>query len=391
MIPLFLFIIYVVLDTTIISTLFVENWQDNLYGGYFREKGRFITSLLRIIVFNVGVFFILAGLIQNREKIFRLLQIYLKSLIILSVLGIIQLLIFILFQFDILPMTNQLEGINSTAVVDYILTDVRFIRVNSLGGEPKGLAASLCVGITILLFALRFKLKLINRQIIWINIFLLVVILTLSSGGLGLLAFLFLGYLSISVFTGLKRSKFSYLKLTYAIMLIIILFASYQPLKKVVESRIFERSSELLSEDVDQAIQSFLYHNPRWLAFGVGNGNIHNFAYDYIDSKYLKRLMKNQIFVSRYGLFEILSESGLIGLLIFLIVISYYLFIISVSRFHNREWRFFFSILFVLILFYFFRADYVVSELYFILSLGSISAVMYNSPNKSYKSTLSFA
>jgi len=71
-------------------------------------------------------------------------------------------------------------------------------------------------------------------------------------------------------------------------------------------------------EDWNEAVMGFISDHPKYLLTGVGLGNIHLYAQKYIPD-YALHYMADNVFVAKSGFLRILSETGIIGFLLFLI------------------------------------------------------------------------
>jgi hypothetical protein len=238
---------------------------------------------------------------------------------VLTILGIAQLIIYVISGYDFLPygLTEDLDPLSATE--DMIFQNIGFLRISSLGGEPKGLAVSLVIGITMLLYLKMSKnhasFKWIN---VWIILMLFVLITTLSTSGFFLIL---VPFLIVVVYNFYKVTENIPTKIILLLTFIFAFFVFQDLIYVIIDARILTRSNVLLSEDIDDSIIKFLENNPIHLFFGTGLGNIHLHAINYIQDSNLYNLRLNEIFISRYGYLKIVSESGIFGFLLFLIFI----------------------------------------------------------------------
>lgn len=368
------YVVYVVLSTVFISNIIIKEWNPNIYNTFLRGEGRYIAALIKAVLFQLGVFFIIISLVTNRRRVYSLVSNYLKGLKVLVVLGILQFTTFSIFQFDIFPL-GFVEG-NPVSGLFRGFNNFSILRISSLGGEPKGFGASLLIGLTFLLCASKFGIKLISSQSKWIWIFISVVLLTFSSGAYMLLIILFISFAFLNIIHNRVNFNFGLKQVGIFLALALFMIVAWKPIKTIVEVRIFDRADNLLSEDVDAGIQNFLISNPEWGIFGSGTGNIHNLAHKYIENDYMRFMQSDQIFVSRYGYMKLLSENGLIGLLLFLLFFLSVYISLRPKLMYKRE-RLMWKYLIVLqLLFFLARSGYVETEMYFTLGLASALSII---------------
>jgi len=366
-----LFILYTVVSTIIITKFFIPEFQSNYYGGYFREEGRYITYLIKTVFFQTGIFWMIYSVVQSKERILSLLKSYIDSVKVLALIGLFQVLVYIPTKFNIAPIGVHRDGRVRHALADLFVSGLGIPRVCSLGGEPKGLAATLCVAFLILFVAKKYKFNLSRNIDFWMLYFVLILILTLSTGGFGLLVLaLVIPYL---IYFSIGQLKF---KINTKIIALVFGITSivawkWESVYRVLDARIISRADDLADEDVDAAIQAFMFDQPEWTIFGSGSGNIHNLAYDYIKERWIRRMLKGQIFVSRYGYTRIISENGFVGMFFFLVFVFSVPFVLLFMRRPSDMGYFLIVLSIMMIIFYFARSRYVEAEMFFILGLGA--------------------
>jgi hypothetical protein len=309
---------------TLVITVFFSFYYygefDSNNSNYLRSSFvRSYISIIKFFVFQISPIFLLSTIIKSHDQIFSALRSYIFGLKILTVIGIAQFLIYFTSGYDFLPfgLTEDFDPLSATE--DMIFQNTGFLRISSLGGEPKGLAVSLVIGITMLLYLQMTKIytsmKLIN---VWIILMFLVLIATLSTSGFFLILVpLFIVLVNIVYNVNKNILK----KIIIMLSFISVLFVFQDLILTIIDARVLSRSSILLSEDIDDSIIKFLEDNPIHLLFGTGLGNIHLHAINYIQDLNLYDLRLNEIFISRYGYLKIMSESGIFGFLLFLLFI----------------------------------------------------------------------
>lgn len=363
---------YISLSTIIISNLFIDKFiQNEYYSNYFRSEGRYLSILFKTIILDFGLMFLIFNLVENIEQINSLLKKYLQSLIILCYLGILQIATSVFLKIDMFPNNISNIDFRASEISLYIENFLPFVRMSSLGGEPKNLAISLSVGVILLSFMLYKNVRIIKHQFLIIILFVLCIFLTLSTSGILLIGILGMIFIFLFLSNGiiLKKStwKFSLFKFTMSVLLILFIFISKDFFSQVIKTRIIERSSEIASEEVDKSILEYLIENPKWTIFGSGSGNIHNLVGPTIKNEAFGLHVFGNIFSSRYGYLKLISENGFIGFIIFT-----YLFmrIAYNKRNPQNDYGTFLKLsTFTALIFYFARADYVFLELLFISSL----------------------
>ena len=333
---------------------------------YFRGKGRYISSLVKLCIFEFGIIFILLNLVYNEEKIRRLIKLYINALVVLSFIGLLQFLVSYIFGFDIFLKPGLIEK-GYAMISNDLLFGSQVTRVNSLGGEPKGFAMSLLVGIVFLFFSRIFKIDVVKYSLPLSFLFLIMLILTLSSGGISLL--LILAFLVIIYEITRAILKFKARKYFVATMLCISFFVFFfsEKIYEVIESRIFNRGSQLLSEESEVAIQQFFTNNPLWLFFGSGVGNIHHLSFQYLPESILY-YKSGHVFIARYGYSRLISEGGVVGFILFACIIILALY--NLYAIKDRLSLFLKVCILFLTIFYIARANYVFTEYLFVLGLG---------------------
>jgi len=366
---LIVFILYTVTSTVIISNFFIPNWIDNEFGGFFRTNGRYISTLIKIAIFQVSIIVVFHNMIKSHEKIKRLIQIYLNALVVLCVIGIIQFLFYAATGVDIYPIDVKADGTARSGVTDLLSSALPFVRISAIGGEPKGLAASLSIGIVILILGKKFGYNLIKKQKSVLALFFVIWFLTLSSGGYMLIALFGVLLFLLNVIKKEIRIKVNWKSSLFAFLLLATVVRFSGALYNVLDARILGRIDSLASEEADGIIKLFLEDQPKWIIFGSGSGNIHNLAAPYMPEKYKHYLVDN-IFVSRYGYLRIISENGLVGFFLFLLFIFTIVYKTNRLSKNNRIDMFWLYLTLTAVLFYMFRAGYVVNEMYFILGLA---------------------
>jgi hypothetical protein len=362
------FLTYVAISTLVISNFFIDKFVKNDYFDTFlRGEGRYIAILIRFLFFDFGIIYLIYLGVKDTFKVPRLIKMYLYGLTALSFLGIIQVSLSI-FIGDIFPNLIDAEGKGVNDIVQ-LAGSLPFVRLTSLGGEPKNLGCSLSVGVMLLVFLSRQKITLFKYQKYTIWLFIICIIFSLSTSGFGLL-FMLLG---VSILTGIGKQSFwrfekSYLFTIPILTAVISIFWNF--LNTVFVARIIDRSYELANEEVDSVIIKFLLDNPGWAIVGSGVGNIHNLVIPYLGDESFSNALQNNIFMSRYGYIKLISENGLIGFVLFLLAFSSILLKLNARKRKDSFSKMFFYSVLTLIFFYFMRSNYIISELMLVTGLA---------------------
>lgn len=310
--PIFYFLFYLAFITIVLSIFLPET--ANLFPP-LRGKYRWIMQIF--VWFLLFVPLIYSLYIKTTVEIKTLLNIFIISLIILTALGYVQYISYTFFNYDPFPigilMDVERHGIGLLGYYDSFI-----FRMSSIGGEPKHLAYSLVIGLTVLLSYFMIKKEFFNKNIdIFIFLFLFIaLLLTFSTQGY-ILLFLNLTVLLI---------YFRRIKIAFFLIVIIFLVGTIiytylgMSLSDIIYLRLFREKEDILLstyiEDWNEAVLGFLKDHPRFLITGVGVGNIHLWAQDYIPD-YAAHYMTGNVFVAKSGFLRILSETGLFGLFLF--------------------------------------------------------------------------
>lgn len=362
--PIKHYLFFTVFVTLYFSIFEIDNLVNNQMS-FFRSNGRYITSIIKFFIFQISPILLLPYIIKDKKDIISAVSSYIFGLKTLTIIGIFQFGIYFLSGYDFLPygLTENSEALS--AKEDIIFSNIGFLRISALGGEPKGLAISLVIGITILSYLKLNKVNITSRYSnLWIFLMCFVLFTTLSTGGLVLILVPFL----VILFKYLFSLKKNVIRIFFLSICFLGFFSFFNNvIFTIIDTRILSRSDVMFSEDIDESIWKFLTNNPEHIFFGTGLGNIHLYAYKYIDDINLYNLRMNEVFVSRYGYTKIISESGIIGFAFFLIFAFSVIFKIFRLNVDNKIIIviFFFSLL----IFYMSRAGYCEIEFYFFTGL----------------------
>jgi hypothetical protein len=286
-----------------------------------RSLGQIVWYLLRF-----APLLVLPAVLSRMEQGMAVARVYLASLAVLALVGFAQIAVWSATGVDIAPIGAVAEVLGGSSDVRhgyFLAFGRRWLRMSSFGGEPKGLGQSLAVGLLLLQAGSLLKTKSLERITgLWV-LFFLAMVATASTSALYVWSggtIVLVGYLAVSRPAGRASVPLYALALVGFCTLVVTGAASAAGITPtefgdVLAARTVERR---LIPDFDLAVWGFLLDHPAWGIVGVGLGNIHAYASDYIP-EFARRYMENSIFVAKSGYLRILSEVGLVGLLLFLI------------------------------------------------------------------------
>ena len=315
--PVLLFLIYAFVVTCVLSLLFLPETANEFPP--LRGKYRWAIQITMWSLLFAPVFFF-----QTLKKIGEIQKIYkilLISIIILCVLGWVQVLSYFLFNFDPFPIgILNPEDILRQGIFDFQGTPI--FRMSSLGGEPKHFAYSIVTVLSIMFIQILYgkNRKSIGKKKLAIFLFLLFsLILTFSTQGFGLLLvdLISITFLSVYVLKDVRINKVVYIVFLLFMSLSVLIYFE-RDILQVLNERTFLRLQESgFIEDWNDAVLGFLREHPKYWFTGVGLGNIHLYAKDYIPG-YALHHMFGEVFIAKSGFLRLISEVGMIGFLFFL-------------------------------------------------------------------------
>jgi hypothetical protein len=288
-----------------------------------RGQWRWVSQIIVFLLLMTPVFFVM-NVQPNREQLIKAISWFLMAMVCICLTGFVQIFVFKLTGTDLFPInmfTNEVVKDELRSALARISSNEKVLRMTGFGaGEPKHFGYSCSIAFILnLLCGMYFPLigfrKLLLRFCLG-AIFLAGVLLSLSTQAyfvLGISVFL----LTVIVFFkyGVKSRKFIVLVTLCVSGTMVILVNDYS--RRLVELRIFERLEETGAvEDFNQTIYTFLKHNPSYMIWGTGMGNVHFWANEYIPKEF-RYYMSNSIFVAKAGFLRLVSELGFFGLLLF--------------------------------------------------------------------------
>jgi hypothetical protein len=293
----------------------------------FRGKLRWISQLVVFFLLFAPVIYI-KFYKPSLEQLYKMIDVFLWAVVILCFSGILQLIVFKVAGKDIFPI-NLFSSISDKDVLrsglSKIGTDQKILRMSALGGgEPKNFGYTCVIAFNLHLIRWLFK-KPSGYFIVFTNLcmsalFLICILLSLSTQAYLLLAVNMVLLILFLLFLIGPRSK------RLIIMFLLLCIGAFIVIKndyasRLIEARIYERLAETgVVEDFNETIIDFLKDNPKFIIFGTGLGNIHFWAYEYIPHEF-KYYMRNSVFVAKAGLLRLISEQGLVGLMLFISIV----------------------------------------------------------------------
>jgi len=308
---LMFYIFYAVLMTIVFLVGIPTEYKHTVVGGYFKNEGRYI--------YQIGLFFMTINLIlwpiyiiKKEEELYRVFKIIFYSVAVLSILGIIQELSIMLNNFDPFPI-NRPTGFDYEGGSLVIPGAEKRHRMNSLAGEPKHLGIALIIGMVILLLYRLNGKKIIKYDYIFLIIFLISLVMTYSTTGyvwygvaMILIAILYSFKLSRNIIGLLVAASITMAVMHYS--------TGGEPAPYIVKT-----INKVGLEVQDEAVFDFFKEEPYYAITGLGLGNIHFFAINYLPPGF--PIFRDTPFKGNSGFFLLLGDIGFIGIFILSIFI----------------------------------------------------------------------
>lgn len=368
---LFLFLLYGVISTLFLSTLVIDPVHTGA-GEFFRNEGRFITQIILKVFLQFGLFFIILNSIRTKRELYSLLKVWLFSWVVLALLGIVQFFIYQITRIDIFPIGHvNIDFLRYGGEINIL--GIPWVRICSLGGEPKGLGATLAVGLAVLYSFTSNNISITKFDKFLIPVFLIAVLMTLSTGAIMMLGVVFITPVMLKILhLEFKIGALSPKVILISIVLIFSTYKSFPYLQSIYKARIVERfESQGTIEDMDLTIISFIKANPKWLVFGSGWGNIHSLSNDYIPRRY-KYYMKESVYIAKSGYLYLISEMGIVGVILFFVMVAKLVLKLLKNRKNKHESFALYTLGIVLLFLYLLRANYVIYEFIIVLAIIAV-------------------
>lgn len=294
-----------------------------------RGDYKWVPGMFLYILYIVPVVFA-ATIIKERKEIRTLGKMLVCSIAVLAVLGLVQFIIWRFSGIDITPVYLLQQNIIETRTILLNSSGGNILRIASMGGEPKHLAYSLVVGLSIV------AVEIINKGFkpilaLLLFLFAAVLLLTFSTQGyilviLNLVA-LFIATIFVKEKIWFKRSIVFIFLAVAAVGIFFHYFPGYFDLSKQrstgrvlgqADRYLTQQDGLFLLQDSDKTIYDFFKDQPAFIPSGVGIGNIHIRARDYIPEYALSYIMIMP-FSAKSGALRFVSDIGAIGLILFLL------------------------------------------------------------------------
>lgn len=299
-------------------------------GGILR--GSTLRALLQILLFagELALIPLAAQMIRGPEWIRRVARVYIASCFVLSVLGWLQIGTWLSIGWNPFPIGlfhslvrgEQTESVMLLREGTFDLHGTTIVRMNALGGEPKGLGTGLAVGLVMIQAAFGTGAIVVSRRVVVVWLFLFASMLaTFSTSGFVLwtLGSLMSALGGLRPRSGALRGAVLVVCLPLVAGMVALTVAAAAPLGNGVNwlDLALERTvGRDYVEDFDEAVGLFLVDHPTAGILGVGLGNIHLYANDYLP-EYATAYARGTAFTAKSGALRLVSELGLIGLFLF--------------------------------------------------------------------------
>lgn len=297
---------------TILFSFIIPSYEKHtVEGGFFKNEGRFIFQIILFLI-TINLALLPIYVIKKDEEIIKIFKIYLYSTIALSILGIIQETVLLIFGQDLFPIHRPGGVFDYTGGLIYTLERLEHThRMNSLAGEPKHLAIALCIGIAVVLPYRLNGVKIIKNDLFVLAMFISCLIATYSATGYVWFGVIILTIMSLYRFK-LSKLVVSFIMVALVSMLILKLFLSDGG---EMSPHLVTTYKKINLEIQDQAVLNFFLNNPLYALSGLGLGNIHFYAMEYLPLGF--PLFRDTPFKSNSGFFLLLGDVGLFGVLMF--------------------------------------------------------------------------
>jgi len=323
---LFAFVSYTI-AVTLIAWFFIP---EIYIAGFARGEGRWIFQIAMLLI-TISPALLPLIFFKKIEDVKTAGKVFIVSTAILCIIGWVQSLAFYLHGIALfpIPVEGLLGDIRRIITVD--MFGVTFHRMHSLGGEPRDFSMTVAVAIILLLIARMGgygKFKFSNLLLIF---FLMSLFMSLSTSGVVVLAMGLALIIILPFFTSKQRFKLAFKPIATVVAITALLFGAIVSvgilpldiMKDILWERTFARTP---IELFDAATLRFLSAHPQHGLFGMGMGNMHLYVRDYLvqyglynpEAAWVVPMAHDIIFVPLSGYLKLLSEIGIIGLILFL-------------------------------------------------------------------------
>jgi O-antigen ligase len=324
--PLIVFLSYSILISLATAPYLPEG---SVLGGWGRQPG--VRSFLQVLILLliVSPVFIVPAILRDVRDAVACVRVYVVSAAVLAGFGVIQLVIWYLLGSNPIPIgmvSNILGGATEIREGAFEFGQVAIYRMNSFGGEPKDLSVSIVIALVVLQASiLRGDFRSRYSLALWL---LLILSLLATYSTTGFIVFLLASLVEVFFFlvsarrAGVRRAAVL-VKFGVPVLLLVGAFSVVQYLGFGALDLLLDRTAERISdsslgafEDFDFAIKEYLLEHPWSALFGVGLGNIHLFANEYLPAEAV-RYAGGGVFVAKAQYLKLISETGLVGFCLF--------------------------------------------------------------------------
>lgn len=293
-------------------------------------RGPVIRALLQIVMFLVTVapVFVVPLFAERFGGLEKLVKAYVLSCVALAVVGWVQLAVWFATGHDPFPLglTDQvLGGLASSRSGQFVFDGGVIYRMSSFGGEPKYLG----VGLLVAILLLQAKGVRLSRYEVALWAFLFVsMIATFSTTALILWVVTTLAMVFVESGAWILSNRFRRwgisTRFASALVLLLILsvpFLFEWRLAALVEFQTVDRVSReqfAFLEDFNWAVVRFLQSEPVLALAGVGFGNAHLYAEEFLPG-YAVEYAASTPFTAKSGLLRWISEIGTLSFGAFLV------------------------------------------------------------------------
>lgn len=243
---------------------------------------------------------------SNHITTFNLLRALIYIAVVVAYFGILQAIVMTISGVNIFPII----GIDDTVRSAYILD--KTFRVTSFAGEPKHLGLLMSLGLSLLFLARLFRIQVGGRFALHMPLAMgTALILSLSTTGIVITA------TSLIVSGLLFFSRIRKIDLLITGVLAAIVFSQSNHFSEDFIFSLGQQLSKTQAEVQDESIRQALVANPILFSVGSGLGNIHLLAADFLPPEF--PLFRDHGYKANSGLYFVLGDSGLIGLILLLL------------------------------------------------------------------------
>lgn len=313
--------------------------EAEVLGGPLRSPEVRSTFQLLVFALEISPVIVAPLLLRTAGDVWGVGRIYVISTVLLALLGWLQLAFWYGTGNNPLPLGfvdylfgRELSVADAPSLREGVVSfgGVSLYRMSSLGGEPKQLGMSLALAL--LLLQLSVSVPVTRRQpaalLLWVFLFVSM-LLTLSTSGLFVWI---LGSLALIIFgPWFEAQRAVFAKVTHSLSMMLgfsaLAMAAILTFLPVAQQKL-GRSADVLAlarartidrgfvEDFDAAVIGFLQEHPGYLWLGVGLGNAHLYADEYLPQH--AAAASGTAFVAKSGYLRLVSELGVVGLALFL-------------------------------------------------------------------------